>query len=324
MKGVNNMAEEISIQTMLNLLEQKEVVQKIQEIIRNMNHMERIEEKKPIATIEFNSPKGIPLPTEQEKQLELEQNANIHQINIIKAPHEKEMNDLKALHEKEVVRLKKKHEMELKQYRKKMQILEEQLNQVEQKEKIVLSESNDLQKEKDFYILENRKLKKNLIQMEKEFQMIHTEQNKIREKFDHIETEQNIFYVYKGLPNSMKASLNGIFKQEKYENFLACGAQKANIDSLWEFIRNRVLNHRYEFLHELNEILCYFIEVYNAISETPTLEIQQVALKEAFDTARHIRTQDSKPSGWISQVYLVGYKNAINQKIIQKSIVRVD
>lgn len=139
-----------------------------------------------------------------------------------------------------------------------------------------------------------------------------------------LELEQQMFNNYKNLPPDIKTSLKGIFKAETYENFIACGCQRSNIDTLWEFIKNRTVNMELSHLTELNEIFVYFIELFNGVSSNPVLKIQDVAIGEAFDTAEHIRTKNGKSSGKIAEVYLAGYQNILNNKILNKAIVRVN
>ena len=159
--------------------------------------------------------------------------------------------------------------------------------------------------------------------MKVEFSNLNSAYEKIKKEILPNSMAKEMYIIFKNLDISIKNDLKGIFKNETYENFIACGCQKENINTLWEFIKSRISKDKYDQLEELNKIFLYFIECYNNISDTPTLTISTVEIGDIFDTSLHIRDQNSKSSGKITNIYLFGYQNSINKKIINKSIVRV-
>ena len=187
-----------------------------------------------------------------------------------------------------------------------------------------------IKKEHQELSLNYENAKKELDQLNSENDKINAEYDKLNLDYEKIKKEilpdsitKEMYVIFTNLDISIKNDLKGIFKNETYENFIACGCQKENINTLWEFIKSRISKDKYDQLDDLNKIFIYFIECYNSISNTPTLSIQTVEIGDIFDTSLHIRDQNSKSSGKITNIYLFGYQNAINKKIMNKSIVRV-
>jgi len=136
--------------------------------------------------------------------------------------------------------------------------------------------------------------------------------------------QTHTFYQYQSLSSQSKDSLSGIFKGSSFEEFLACGAQPGNIDTLWEFSRSQALTGNLEDVLILEEIIAYFVRLYNGTNDSPILAFQKVEAGDAFDADLHIRTQTSKPAGNISKVILTGLTNAFTGEVIKKAVVEVN
>ncbi len=136
--------------------------------------------------------------------------------------------------------------------------------------------------------------------------------------------EQAMFVEFNSLNEDAKKTLKGIFKLDSFENFIACGSQRSNIDAIWVVIKNRIHANQFDDIEKLNNILKYFIEVFNKTTNTPTIKLQDVPIGEKFNPDYFIRSADSKPAGNITEIYLIGYDNAINGNNINKSLVRVE
>ena len=136
--------------------------------------------------------------------------------------------------------------------------------------------------------------------------------------------QTHTFYQYQKLTDSSKEALQGIFKGESFEEFLACGVQPANIDALWEFSRNEALNENETDLEILGELIVYFVHLYNGTNDSPVLNFLSPNVGEAFDIDQHIRTRDSKPAGVISEILLTGLTNAYTGDVIKKAVVKID
>ncbi len=178
---------------------------------------------------------------------------------------------------------------------------------------------------------ELEKANKELEEVNKELEEVKGELNKANEannaltdELNGFKSEQAMFQVFMNLNTAVKDALKSIFKQDTYENFLACGTQLGNINALWNVIKCRVQNGQFDELEELSKILYYFIDVFNTIEDKPLLKVQDVSDKHNFDVEYFIKSEDSsKQMGAISKVYLKGYCNVVSGKIINKSIVKV-
>lgn len=193
------------------------------------------------------------------------------------------------------------------------------------------AENDMLRKNNDKLIIANNNYKSDFEKLKRENNKLNNEILKVnsiledyKKNVTEITKQQNVYKIFCSLLPDTKQSLKGIFKEESFVNFIACGTQRGNIDSLFELMKNRVMQDKYVNLEELVEILRYFIFNYNKTSDNATLKIQEVVVGERFDTEKHIRTVKSRPSGVVKKVLVIGYVNALNDRILQKSIVKVD
>ena len=135
--------------------------------------------------------------------------------------------------------------------------------------------------------------------------------------------QTHAFYLYQHLTDQSKEELSGIFKGKNFEAFLACGVQPANIDALWEYARQAALAGSLEDDELLNQIIAYFVNLYNITNDAPILGFQNVSVGDAFDVDWHIRTQNSKPAGTISKILLTGLTNAFTGEVIKKAVIEI-
>jgi len=136
--------------------------------------------------------------------------------------------------------------------------------------------------------------------------------------------QTHTFYLYQSLSESSKETLKGIFKGMSFEEFLACGVQPGNIDALWEFSRNEALKGNRNDLPILEQIISYFIRLYNGTNDSPVIDFLTVSEGDSFDFDLHIRTQNSKPAGKISKILLPGLVNAFTGEVIKKAVVEIN
>lgn len=135
--------------------------------------------------------------------------------------------------------------------------------------------------------------------------------------------QTHAFYLYQSLTETSLEELSGIFKGTNFESFLACGVQPGNIDALWEYARSAALAGNLDDVSLLNQIIAYFVNLYNNTNEAPILGFQNVSVGDAFDVDLHIRTQSSKPAGQITTILLTGLTNAFTGEVIKKSVIEI-
>lgn len=205
-------------------------------------------------------------------------------------------------------------------------IAEDEIQLLKKQNALLILEKNDLLTNFQTTDVVN---KQNIEKLESQIIILENNKKEMVLKCEHYKTlvdkYEEKYYMFNkliSLPEETIKMLNGIFKKQEYENFLVCGCQRENIDALWETIMFRVMSSNYESLQTLVEILLYFINMYNDISDRPTLKIQDVKIGDDFDSSMHIRNPESKTSGKISEVILPGYLVVSTENIVKKSIVK--
>ncbi|WNS78457.1 hypothetical protein RRU94_00335 [Domibacillus sp. DTU_2020_1001157_1_SI_ALB_TIR_016] len=193
-----------------------------------------------------------------------------------------------------------------------------------------MEESEELLKEKEKEIARLRQeieFKKQEIQ---EYQVkIHDLKQKTdayldelqKRRADYREAEE-LHRAVQQLSDTTKESLKGIFKGQTVQEFIICGVQYENISSLWDFIKNELMEGRERERDVLLALFQFFFREYSKTYDTPLYKLQEVKINEVFREDLYIRSVNSHVSGNISEILLPGY-TSINGKIIKKSIVRV-
>lgn len=197
----------------------------------------------------------------------------------------------------------------------------------------LFGDKKQLKKDNNSVISANNKLKGAITQIEEE-KVSLTEENKtlsmnnkdLDDKIDfyrkNFQEDLEVFDLYQELSEDTKSSLKGIFKNTTLKGLIACGVQEKNITSLWDYIKDEIIEERYKDIDNLKRIFDLLFLRYNLAQ--PLYERQTVSEGEVFDTALHIRHSSSeKVSGEINSIELKGWVNSKNSKIIKKSIVKM-
>ncbi len=130
-----------------------------------------------------------------------------------------------------------------------------------------------------------------------------------------------VYELYKNLSTQTKTSIKGIFKDESLNGFLACGMQERNIDSLWEYIKNEIIEDNNPDIKSLVAIFDFFFERFSLAF--PLYQKQPIETGKEFDTQQLINADSTTPNGTVKEVLLYGWINTKTDKIIKKSIVRI-
>lgn len=145
---------------------------------------------------------------------------------------------------------------------------------------------------------------KNYLQMEKNYLVL-----------------QNIYMIYENLSDDIKSELSDVFKGNDVETFVFCGAQYDNIEMLWDFIKDRIIQGETKEVESLEKIFDYFFKKYNTIYDEPLYEF--IDDEEEYDSKLHTKIKDSKTNKKIKSVLLRGYKNTSTSKVIKKTLVKI-
>ena len=147
-----------------------------------------------------------------------------------------------------------------------------------------------------------------------------SEINALNSQFSSIKKSYRLFL---SLENDVKSDIVAILKGDKIENFVYSGVQYKNIEAICEYAKNRAVNGQIDDLDKLQNIIENFLDAYNMIYNEPIYKIQDVGIGDEFDEEKFIRGYNSKISGMVSDINLLGYVNVVTGKIVKKSVVRV-
>lgn len=170
-------------------------------------------------------------------------------------------------------------------------------------------------KDKELYNKEIELREKDKVILQQQSQI-----NDLKSEFSSIKESYNLFL---SLNDEIKEDMVSILRGDKIENFVYAGVQYKNIESIWEYAKNRAINGQLEDLDKLEKIIMNFLDAYNMTYNSPLYEVQRVENGDDFDEEKFIRGYESRITGVISGVDLLGYVNLINGKIIKKSVVRI-
>lgn len=173
-----------------------------------------------------------------------------------------------------------------------------EISEIEKENKILLNEVEAVKKE-------------NILPLQKKLDFY-------REQF---ENQIKVYSLYKNLSPRAIKSLENIFKGDSIDLFMACGIQEDNINSLWYYIKNEIIEERDEDIEKLKFIFEYFFNLYIVPNDYYTS--QEIKIGDKFDTSIHIAHSRGKSSGEVKEVLLRGYLNKNTKKIINKSLVLV-
>lgn len=228
----------------------------------------------------------------------------------------------------ELIYMKDKEIIDLKN---KQGVMQNQLHELK-KENECLNKELTISKNKYYEIEENikqiskikekelRNKEKELNYKDKVILQKQLEINNLQCEFLSMKKSYNLFL---SLNDEIKNDMISILRGDKIENFVYAGVQYKNIESIWEYAKNRAINGKFEDLDKLQNIIINFLDAYNMIYNSPLYEVQKVENGDDFDEERFIRGYKSRITGVISGVDLLGYVNLVNDKIIKKSVVRI-
>ena len=132
------------------------------------------------------------------------------------------------------------------------------------------------------------------------------------------------FKKYQGVGSHARQLLKGVFtRSNNFMSFICGGAQVDSLENIWDVWRECVMTDKQEDAEILGEVFMYCLELVNASKVQASYSILPVKVGDRFDSDIHVEGPGSLAQGRISAVYLPGYRNNYNRRIIRKSIVQV-
>lgn len=175
------------------------------------------------------------------------------------------------------------------------------------------------QNEIDSLKQENQRLEQRKRSLEKANESL---QSQVEERFSH---GWELFEAYRNVSDHTKQILhNGVFTQEKnFMSFICGGAQTGSLEKLWDALKECIMYGQQNDAQILWDIFEYCIVLVNSSKTQAKYEVLPVNEGDRFDSDIHTEGPNSLAQGTVVNVYLPGYRNTYNGKIIKKSIVQV-
>ncbi len=147
-------------------------------------------------------------------------------------------------------------------------------------------------------------------------------QSQMEQRFSH---GWELFEAYQNVDDHTKQILhNGVFTQEtNFMSFICGGAQTSSLEKLWDALKECIMYGQQKDAQILWDIFEYCIELVNSSKTQAKYEILSVNEGDRFDSDIHTEGPNSLAQGKVVNIYLPGYQNTYNGKIIKKSIVQV-
>lgn len=132
-----------------------------------------------------------------------------------------------------------------------------------------------------------------------------------------------LFQKYRRVGSHARQLLRGVFPHDDFTSFICGGAQTNSLETLWDVLRECIMNGRQQDADILWEVFEYCLEIVNASKAQAGYSVLPVNVGDRFDSEFHSESPGSRAQGKISNVCLPGYRNDYNGRIIRKSVVQV-
>lgn len=233
--------------------------------------------------------------------------------------------------------------------------LHEEKNELEQKQKsleenleTVNEERYKLEQKNDDLIIDNTKLREEKRQIEKKLNECEKNLNKANGIIDGMQQEieeaqkqksrleyfsngygeiDSMFKTYQQLNEDIRDELQGIFGNADTPVMFFCNAlQENHLDNFWDYISNKINSGKID--RNIEKSLCklfdFCFDMVNNSQQKPLYKRLQVQKGFDFDNTYMIKTADSSQLGNVKEVKLAGYVYALSNKVVKRSLVRVE
>ena len=132
-----------------------------------------------------------------------------------------------------------------------------------------------------------------------------------------------LFQKYREVGAHARQLLQGVFTRDNFMSFICGGAQAESLEKIWDVLRECVMNSRQHDAEILWAVFEYCLELVNSSRAQVSYSILPVNVGDRFDSDLHTEAPGSRAQGKVARVYLPGFRNDYNRRIIKKSIVQV-
>ncbi len=135
---------------------------------------------------------------------------------------------------------------------------------------------------------------------------------------------RELFQKYQRVGSHARQLLQtGVFPHDNFMSFICGGAQTDSLEKIWDVLRECVVSGKQQDAEILWEVFEYCLELVNSSKAQPGYSILPVKIGDRFDSELHTEGANSRAQGRISNIYLPGYRNDYNGRIIRKSVVQI-
>ncbi len=133
-----------------------------------------------------------------------------------------------------------------------------------------------------------------------------------------------LYEKYSKLSINTKDQLSNIICSYNLIGFIVSCSDLKNLEGLWDYNKSLIMTgSNNNELTVLKEVFDVFFKVYNSSSKNPRCVYDNTKEGDLFDDDLHVKAKNSRVQGKISAVLLRGYRSAVTNNPIRKSVVMV-
>lgn len=133
-----------------------------------------------------------------------------------------------------------------------------------------------------------------------------------------------LYEAYQDVDDYYQGLLSDVMARPGFEAFIVGLSQDRSLQKIWDVTREAVMKgHDEETAKTLWRLFQYSMDLVNQGRSQDLYAVEDVKVGDFYDIDRHALTADSRNQGYLSQVYLPGYRNVSTGKIVHKSQVKI-
>lgn len=133
-----------------------------------------------------------------------------------------------------------------------------------------------------------------------------------------------VYEKYSRLSKNTLEKLSNIICSDNLMGFITSCSDYKNLEGLWDYNKSLIMSETDSIaLPVLEEVFSVFFNTYNSSSKNPRFIYDTTNVGDMFDDELHVKGKTSKVQGNISAVLLRGYRSAVTNNIVRKSVVKI-
>lgn len=133
-----------------------------------------------------------------------------------------------------------------------------------------------------------------------------------------------VYEKYSRISKNTLEKLSNIICSDNLMGFITSCSDYKNLEGLWDYNKSLIMSETDSIeLPVLEEVFSVFFNTYNSSSKNPRFIYDTTNVGDMFDDELHVKGKTSKVQGNISSVLLRGYRSAVTNNIVRKSVVKI-